>query len=272
MEQRAQLLKKLSFTIFCSEPEQYQPCMPEIQERLAESLRLPQVPVLLEQVFLCFRVLLLRMSADHLISLWPVMMSELVHVLLQMENDLSCDGKSQSQRMVIAEALLGTNGCYMAYNQEKWLGLYLAACKLLDLALALPTDSLPQFQMYRWAFQGDSQNAQGCNGPAGIFKPHIVRLCKLLRKRCKRLDGDHDPEGLPQHTPGKLFLTMYNIKSIDQLLPFFVYLTKGRAASTSTTASGDEKDKRGRATQTLSGRTLIERVVERDFLDPLVAD
>lgn len=43
MEQRAQLLKKLAFVIFCSEVDQYQYCLPEIQERLAECLRLPQV-------------------------------------------------------------------------------------------------------------------------------------------------------------------------------------------------------------------------------------
>lgn len=36
-----------------------------------------------------------------------------------------------------------------------WLQLYLYACKLLDLAIALPADELPQFQMYRWAFVGD---------------------------------------------------------------------------------------------------------------------
>jgi hypothetical protein len=38
-----------------------------------------------------------------------------------------------------------------------WLQLYLFACKLLDLAITLPSDELPQFQMYRWAFVGDPQ-------------------------------------------------------------------------------------------------------------------
>lgn len=36
------------------------------------------------------------------------------------------------------------------------LQLFLNACKLLDLALILPADSLPQFQLHRWAFLGDS--------------------------------------------------------------------------------------------------------------------
>lgn len=49
-------------------------------ERLVESLRLPQVPILHAQVFLFFRVLLLRMSPQHLTSLWPTMITELVRI------------------------------------------------------------------------------------------------------------------------------------------------------------------------------------------------
>lgn len=50
MEQRAQFLKRLDFAIFCSEMDQYTRSLPDIQERLAESLRLAQVPVVHEQV------------------------------------------------------------------------------------------------------------------------------------------------------------------------------------------------------------------------------
>lgn len=42
----------------------------------------------------------------------------------------------------------GGNGFSTSYNSQRWLNLYLSACKLLDLALALPSESLPQFQMY----------------------------------------------------------------------------------------------------------------------------
>lgn len=44
-------------------------------------------------------------------------------------------------------------------RDSAWLQLYLYACKLLDLAIALPADELPQFQMYRWAFVGDPSDA-----------------------------------------------------------------------------------------------------------------
>ena len=260
MELRGQLLKKLSFVIFCSETDQYQYCLPEIQERLAESLRLPQAPVLHEQVFMCFRVLLLRMSPQHLTSLWPVMISEIVHVLLQMESDLSSDGKPQNQRMIISELLLGMSGYYGTYSHEKWLGLYLAACKALDLALALPGDSLPQFQMYRWAFEGEAYNLTLGDEKLSIFRPHIARLVKLLRKKMR----SSDDVGELQRITGRPLLTMYQIKSLDHLMPFFQCLSKKRGAT-------ESRDK-GNKSKVPHGRSLLERVVERDFLDPLLTD
>uniref|UniRef100_A0AAY4AEP0 Dopey N-terminal domain-containing protein n=1 Tax=Denticeps clupeoides TaxID=299321 RepID=A0AAY4AEP0_9TELE len=133
LEQRAMLLKRLAFTIYSSEVDQYQKYLPDIQERLVESLRLPQVPILHAQVFLFFRVLLLRMSPQHLTSLWPTMITELVrdpHSIYKVHTTYS-----------------GGNGFSTSYNSQRWLNLYLSACKLLDLALTLPSESLPQFQM-----------------------------------------------------------------------------------------------------------------------------
>lgn len=99
-EQRAQLLKRLAFVILCSETDQYHKYMPDIQERLADSLRLPQViPSIQAQVFLCFRVLLLRMSPQHATSLWPVIVSELVQVFLHIEQELNTD--TEEFRLVI---------------------------------------------------------------------------------------------------------------------------------------------------------------------------
>lgn len=61
-------------------------------EKLADSLKLPQsTPGIQAQVFLCFRVLLLRMSPHHITSLWPVIITEMVQVMLQMEYELSAD-------------------------------------------------------------------------------------------------------------------------------------------------------------------------------------
>ena len=178
-----------------------------------------------------------------------------------MESDLSSDGKSQKQRMVISELLLGSNG-YVNYSQEKWLGLYLAVCKLLDLAQALPSDNLSQFQLYRWAFEGEAYNMTAGEEKVPVFKPHIARLEKLLRK--KRRDQSEIEE--LQRVPGQPLLTMYQIKSLDQLLPFFQCLSKNRF---SICAESQDRNSKSKSVQ---GRSLLERVVERDFLEPLVVD
>lgn len=262
MEQRAQYLKKLSFAIFCSEVDQYQYCLPEIQERLAESLRLPQSPVVHEQIFLFFRVLILRMSAQHLTSLWPTIFSEVVHVLLQMESDLSSDSKSHKHRMIISELLLGSNG-YVNYSQQKWLGLYLSACKLLDLSQALPSDYLSHFQLYRWAFEGQAYNMTAGEEKVPVFKPYIARLEKLL---AKKIIDQSSVEEL-ERVSGQPLLTMYQIKSLDQLLPFFQCLSK-----TSFAHCFESPEKGSKAKSAQGSRSLLERVVERDFLEPLVVE
>jgi len=128
MKQRASMLKRLSFAVFSSETDQYQSFLPEFQDRLAECLRLPQVPVLHEQVFLFFRVLLVRMS-DNMTSIWPMIISEMIHVFLLMESDLLQAGTpSRDQQMFYSETVLGASG-YINYSEEKWLGLYLSVCK-----------------------------------------------------------------------------------------------------------------------------------------------
>ncbi|XP_074847061.1 protein DOP1A isoform X5 [Carettochelys insculpta] len=203
LEQRAMLLKRLAFAIFSSEVDQYQKYLPDIQERLVESLRLPQVPTLHSQVFLFFRVLLLRMSPQHLTSLWPTMITELVQVFLLMEQELTADEDiSRTSGPSVAgleTTYTGGNGFSTSYNSQRWLNLYLSACKFLDLSLALPSENLPQFQMYRWAFipevsddSGLEVRRQGTHQRE--FKPYVVRLAKLLRKRAKK-NPEEDSSG-----------------------------------------------------------------------------
>ncbi|KAL1459038.1 hypothetical protein WDU94_011051 [Cyamophila willieti] len=96
-EQRALLLKKLAFVILCSQTDQFHKHIPEITEKLSESLKLPtSVPGVQAQVFLCFRVLLLRMSPSNVTSMWPNIVSEMVQVFLLMEQDLAPDTDDNS--------------------------------------------------------------------------------------------------------------------------------------------------------------------------------
>ena len=70
-----------------------------------------------------------------------------------------CWNRSQLQKLMNSDSSWSSqsNGGLSAPSAKDsaWLQLYLYACKLLDLAIALPADELPQFQMYRWAFVGD---------------------------------------------------------------------------------------------------------------------
>ena len=91
-EQRALLLKRLAWVIFCSDVDQYQRQMPDITDRLSECLRsVPVSPLVQTAVFLCFRVILLRMSAVHVTFLWPLIITEMVMIFSNIEQELSID-------------------------------------------------------------------------------------------------------------------------------------------------------------------------------------
>jgi hypothetical protein len=194
-EQRALLLKRLAFVIFCSDVDQYQKQMPDITDRLSECLRtVPVSPAVQAAVFLCFRVLLLRMSAVHITFLWPVIITEMVLVFSAMEHELAMEQPEFSEHLarvsqldsswVAATTAAGGAGLGLqnTANNPAWLGVYLAVCKLLDQAAALPASLLPQFQMYRWAFvrEGEevgspSAGVSGGGPSQADFVPHIAR-------------------------------------------------------------------------------------------------
>uniref|UniRef100_A0AAY5K8G4 Dopey N-terminal domain-containing protein n=1 Tax=Esox lucius TaxID=8010 RepID=A0AAY5K8G4_ESOLU len=270
LEQRAMLLKRLAFTIYSSEVDQYQKYLPDIQERLVESLRLPQV-----QVFLLMEQ---ELTADEDIS--------------------RTSGPSVAG---LETTYSGGNGFSTSYNSQRWLNLYLSACKLLDLALALPSESLPQFQMYRWAFIPEASDDSGLEvrrqgTHQREFKPYVVRLAKLLRKRAKNDDDFYivilqkNPEEdcflrTLSWEPGHLLLTLYVIRSMEQLLPFFNLLSQvfnskvssrnGPAySSTSSYSSHSFTNKDGKLESQKvfwsRARQNIEEMVEKDFLEGLI--
>ncbi|XP_061214335.1 protein dopey-1 isoform X2 [Neopsephotus bourkii] len=292
LEQRAMLLKRLAFAIFSSEIDQYQKYLPDIQERLVESLRLPQVPTLHSQVFLFFRVLLLRMSPQHLTSLWPTMITELVQVFLLMEQELTADEDiSRTSGPSVAgleTTYTGGNGFSTSYNSQRWLNLYLSACKFLDLALALPSENLPQFQMYRWAFIPEASDDSGLEvrrqgTHQREFKPYVVRLAKLLRKKAKKNPEDDSSGKALSWEPGHLLLTIYTVRSIEQLLPFFNVLSQvfnSKVTSRCVGHSGSPvlypncfptKDiKMENLKPSSKARQKIEEMVEKDFLEGII--
>lgn len=87
------------------------------------------------------------MSPNHLVSLWPPILTELILIFVHMEHELSGTGKQKNSNVL--EMFLGVNGFK---DPSKWLQLYLAVCKLLDFLLVFPSDILPHYQVYKWAF------------------------------------------------------------------------------------------------------------------------
>ncbi|KAG8306607.1 Protein dopey-1 [Homalodisca vitripennis] len=137
--------------------------------------------------------------------------------------------------------VVNSNNGLHANGHPHWLQLQLAAAKLLYLAVQLPADTLPQFQMYRWAFvsnQCDTPLSQ----PNADFIPHVTRIARLM---------DAKFGGPPEEIPSPLLPPGSTIRSLKDLHPFFTAMSGGKF----TTMSLAE----------------LETNIELDFLEPMPA-
>ncbi|KAM4795611.1 protein DOP1B [Rhinophrynus dorsalis] len=244
-EQKAMLLKRQSFAVFSGELDQYHLYLPLIQERLTENIRTGQTPIMAAQMFLFFRVLLLRISPQHLTSLWPIMVTELIHAFVQLQEDLveeeppSKSNKANKQKAAAAES----NGPVYTEIQQGNLDLYLSASKFLDTSLSFPPDRMPLFQMYRWAFVPEV-DTDSCITPTDKVenhqecKPHVIRIMELLKLRF----GENISEETKVKRSEFPLLTLRSIANITQLTPFFktlCYAFKTKAQGSKDSPQGD---------------------------------
>ncbi|NXY62016.1 DOP2 protein, partial [Callaeas wilsoni] len=269
-EQKAMLLKRQAFAVFSGESDQYHLYLPLIQERLTENLRVGQTSLVAAQMFLFFRVLLLRISPQHLTSLWPIMVTELIQTFLQLEEDLTEEEEPSKSNSKMSKGK-GSGDGSGAEIQPNELCLYLAACKFLDTALSFPPDRMQLFQMYKWAFVPEVdtesspvtshllENHQEC-------RPHIVRIMDLLKMRYG--DPKH-PEGIPR-SPRFPLLTLRSLSSITQLMPFFqtlcwAFTARGSDSQNSQPSAAVSMDSVGS-----NGIRILQQLedsVECDFLE-----
>ncbi|XP_050018014.1 protein dopey-2 isoform X2 [Alexandromys fortis] len=224
-EQKAMLLKRQAFAVFSGELDQYHLYLPLIQERLTDNLRVGQTSTVAAQMFLFFRVLLLRISPQHLISLWPIMVSELIQTFIQLEEDLKEEDeslrnshKTNRVKVPVADGSGPSGGAVSPGD----LVMYLSACKFLDTALSFPPDKMPLFQIYRWAFVPEvdtehpafpselEENHQEC-------RPHTVRILELLRSKYGETGSSDEITGESEFP----LLRQHSVSSIRQLMPFF---------------------------------------------------
>ncbi|XP_045708401.1 protein dopey-2 isoform X1 [Phyllostomus hastatus] len=270
-EQKAMLLKRQAFAVFSGEVDQYHPYLPLIQERLTDNLRVGQTPLVAAQMFLFFRVLLLRISPQHLTSLWPIMVSELIQTFLQLEEDLRADdellrnsNKVNRTKVVVPDSI--------GEIPQSELMLYLSACKFLDTALSFPPDKMPLFQIYRWAFVPEV-DTEGPAAPSDLeeghqeCRPHTVRILELLKLKY----GDSSSS---DETPVRRELPLLrqpSVSSAGQLTPFFRTLSCAFKAQQHALPAGARAPASFEFPAADGPRVLkqLEECVERDFLEHL---
>uniref|UniRef100_A0A8C3L0J9 DOP1 leucine zipper like protein B n=1 Tax=Chrysolophus pictus TaxID=9089 RepID=A0A8C3L0J9_CHRPC len=271
-EQKAMLLKRQAFAVFSGEIDQYHLYLPLIQERLTENLRVGQTSLVAAQMFLLFRVLLLRISPQHLTSLWPIMVTELIQTFLQLEEELTEEDEPSNNSKLSKQKVSGDgSGTDIQQNE---LSLYLSACKFLDTALSFPPDKMQLFQMYKWAFVPEVdtesstvtshlvENHQEC-------RPHIIRIMDLLKMKygVKKESSNLIIEITQHKFP---LLNFRTISSITQLMPFFktlccAFTTKGSEAQNSHTSASLSVDYVG--SNGIKILQQLEESVECDFLE-----
>ncbi|XP_060054660.1 protein dopey-2 [Erinaceus europaeus] len=260
--QKAMLLKRQAFAVFSGELDQYHLYLPLIQERLTDNLRVGQTPLVAAQMFLFFRVLLLRISPQHLTSLWPIMFSELIQKLILLEEELKEDEDAErsSRKASGAKEPAG----------EALLSVCLSACKFLDTALAFPPDRMPLFQAYRWAFVPEV-DTDGLALPSELedshqeCKPHTVKILELLTLKYGEL-GDSEETSVLKEFP---LLRQRSVSSLKQLLPFFQTLNWAFRTPSSQPPDGPGPPWLSYP-GTLNSSALLSRLeacVEEDFLE-----
>ncbi|XP_007493212.2 protein dopey-2 isoform X2 [Monodelphis domestica] len=266
-EQKAMLLKRQAFAVFSGDVDQYHLYLPLIQERLTENLRVGQTSLVAAQMFLFFRVLLLRISPQHLTSLWPIMVTELIQTFIQFEDDLKQRNESsKSNNKVSRLRASGSDGGgpSLAEISQNELFLYLSACKFLDTALSFPPDKMPLFQMYKWAFVPEVDTKTSAFPSDGEeyqqeCKPHVVRILELLHLKYGEITSPNETASPQREFP---LLHQRSISSIVQLMPFFRTLSCAFKAPRPSLAESSMADGPKVLKQ-------LEESVECDFLENL---
>ncbi|RUS26035.1 hypothetical protein BC938DRAFT_471306 [Jimgerdemannia flammicorona] len=213
---RALNLRRLSYIIFCGTMDQYLQQLPVIQEKLVDLLKLSHTELVHIEIYLCLRVLLVRISNKHLSNFWPVLLTELIRLFSMFMQDEAADKPEEAN-------------------------IFLAACKFLDLLCTLETDT---FQIYQWIFINDTIDVLNHN--IRNEEPHALmdRLGEKLSQQRVVTPDRVTVIDFPSVSPslGELkrpMLTMRTITSIRQLEFFVNHVSLYVYQSTFTLAKPD---------------------------------
>ncbi|CDI96745.1 protein dopey 1 [Echinococcus multilocularis] len=237
-EQRAAHLKKINFIVFSSECEQYSRFISDILERLTDSLRAMtdvNVPIL-TQIFLCTRVLIARISADSLASLWFIVIPELVNVFRIFSE--RCNGGSKKYSALSFE--------HLQKLPQSQLTLLLSACKLLSTILLLPESIIPQLLFHRWVFinhradgrsKGEEVEGSELNS---AFQPLMSKISSGLTSIYQGENQTYSTQLLSMTSACYFILSLKNVTTFEPLELFFRSLGEKRTVSETSSEVFDE--------------------------------
>src|SRR5208282_2812515 len=115
-------VRRLAFIVISGDVDQFIGHTNAIKEKLAELGRTASIDPIHGEVFLLYRALILRLSPIHLVSFWPMMVSQIQIVFTQILEQAGIVSKEQ-------------------------LPLFFEACKLLDMMLVVRSED---FQLYSY--------------------------------------------------------------------------------------------------------------------------
>lgn len=92
-----QILTRLAFTLLCCEDDSHIQHLPQIQEKLVETLRNPS---LLSCTYQCLRVLLYKTPPHHLTNLWPIIVTDVIYQTAQFIKTRELDVFYESCRLL----------------------------------------------------------------------------------------------------------------------------------------------------------------------------
>lgn len=113
-------VRRLSFLIISGEVDQFVPNINSIKEKLTELGRTASIDPIHGEILLLFRALMLRLSPVHMVSFWPIIISEIQTLLYQILEQAGIVSKEQ-------------------------LPLFFETCKVLDMMLVVQSED---FQLY----------------------------------------------------------------------------------------------------------------------------
>ncbi|KNC80118.1 hypothetical protein SARC_07518 [Sphaeroforma arctica JP610] len=253
LDSKSRLVKRTAFVIYCGTQDEYYQDIPAIMECIVDCLRPPSSPVVQERVFLLFRIMLLRMSEQHLLAWWPTALTEVVRVLdralTQCRNhgngplaSASAMNRNSTSSLRTSPVTTKRSMGHMDLFTPDDLHLLLGACKFVDLMILLPVQIC---HLHQWMFVDEiiheapntptpqsqlsvptKPNNPTTQAPAdrdlGVFASYMARLSDALSDG---ISPDIGASGVEladfEHGARGPLLTMREVSSASDLVPFF---------------------------------------------------